>query len=170
MASYRLVRGNYPSPSPQATTGSRCTTIRQQWMPMPSPAASTSSALIMSSLRRIIPMGGTKGSTSWSRGDGLWTRHKLTQRRARKSMRRTRKHFYISHKHECSTRKDTAQAVAQRSFTIPRVAQESPQVTTDGCRQESAVAQSALSVAWLSVSNTLHRGVPYRLQSADPPG
>src|SRR5262249_28292931 len=105
----------------------------------------------------------------WSRGDGLWTRRRSTPRRARKSTRRTRKRSCISDEHECSTRKDTLNAVAQRSFTIPRVAQESPQATTDGCRQESAVVQSALSAVWLSASSTLHRGVLYRLQSADPP-
>ena len=54
-------QGGYLSPSPRATTGSQCTTIRQRWMPTPSPAASTSSALTTLSLRRIIPMGGTRG-------------------------------------------------------------------------------------------------------------
>ena len=60
MASCRPVRVNYPSPDPQATTGSRCTTIRRRWMPMPSPAVSTSLALITLSLRRIILTGATK--------------------------------------------------------------------------------------------------------------
>src|SRR5262245_55901296 len=67
-------------------------------------------------------------------------------------------------------REGASKTVAQCSFTIVRVAQKSPQATIDRCRQESAVAQSALSAAWLPASSTLRRGVLYRLQSADPPG
>src|SRR5207249_2188682 len=67
-------------------------------------------------------------------------------------------------------REGVSKVVAQRGFMTPRVAQESPQATTDVRHQESAVAQSALSAASLSASSILHREVLYKLQSADPPG